>query len=244
MLEPIELLPLVVADVSFSIDRQALLANLSLRLNSRGVTAIMGHNGAGKSLLLRLLHGLLSPDSGRITWNDRTAADLDTRRHQSMVFQKPVLLRRSVAANIDYVLKLRKLGGHAERDRLLREADLLASAKQPAHSLSGGEQQRLCLARALATQPQVLLLDEPCANLDPGSTARIEQMLIAASQHIKIILVTHDIHQARRLAEDIVFLDRGQLAEHSQHDSFFDQPASSAARAYLSGTLVTDRSTG
>jgi tungstate transport system ATP-binding protein len=238
MHEDRELLPLVVDKLVFSVDGQRLLNQLSMTLDSRGITAIMGFNGAGKSLLLRLIHGLLTPDTGTIQWNGHSATDSRTRSRQSMVFQKPVLLRRSVAANIDYVLKLRaRADRHQLRDEILATAGLLECARQAAHSLSGGEQQRLCLARALATEPTILLLDEPCANLDPGSIARIEAMLQRACTHCKIILVTHDVHQARRLAEDVVFVDRGQLAEHTPSERFFDKPVSAAALAYLSGSL-------
>lgn len=231
------LLPLHIDNISFEAGGQRLLDDITLRLSGQGLTALMGYNGAGKSLLLRMMHGLITPQRGRISWNGLPATDYRVRLQQSTVFQKPVLLNRSVAANIDYVLRLRKRADVTLRNRILDDAGLSHRARQPALSLSGGEQQRLCLARALATQPQVLFLDEPCANLDPGSTGRIEQVLLQVRRSTKVFMVTHDIAQARRLAEDIVFLDRGRLCEHSNPAQFFDKPASTPARHYLNGIL-------
>jgi len=144
------------------------------------------------------------------------------------------LLRRSVAANVDYVLALRGTGNRNTRDELLRSANLLSKARQTATSLSGGEQQRLAIARALATRPSVLFLDEPTASMDPTATAAIEDQIKAiAKRGIKIFMVTHDIGQARRLAHDIVFLHQGEIAEHSCAAKFFECPGSSDARSYL-----------
>lgn len=215
-----------------------LLKDISLEIKDNKVTALMGHNGAGKSLLIRVMHGILSPQSGTVQWNGRSITQDSTRQQQSMVFQKPVLLRRSVAANIDYVLKLRKLFSKTRRNELLTIAGLLDKSNQPARSLSGGEQQRLAMARALATEPNVLLLDEPTANLDPHATALIETLIQKASKEfIKIILVTHDIAQAQRLADEVIFLDGGRVAEHSSANIFFTQPASDAGHAYINGYL-------
>ncbi len=232
------LLPLKVSSLSYSIRQRALLHNIDLELTISGITAILGHNGAGKSLLLRLLHGLIAPTSGTVLWHDRAVAELEVRKKQAMVFQKPFVLRRSVAANVDYVLALRHAASHNTRDKLLRDANLLDKAKQSATSLSGGEQQRLAIARALATDPSVIFLDEPTASMDPAATAAIEQQLQSVNrQGIKIILVTHDIAQARRLADDIVFLHQGAIAEHTPAEEFFARAHSTAAQHYLDGQL-------
>ncbi len=234
------LLPLTVRSVNLSIDGTALLKDISLTIDNNKITALMGHNGAGKSLLIRVLHGILTPQSGQVEWNGQPVEDIKVRKRQSMVFQKPVLLRRSVAANIDYVLALRKLSSKTRRDELLQIAGLSEKAKQQARSLSGGEQQRLAIARALATNPEVLLMDEPTANLDPQATSRIESLIHQASeQAIKIILVTHDLAQAQRVADDVIFLDNGNVAEHSSATTFFTQPASAAGHSYISGYLQT-----
>ena len=219
-----------------------LLVNIDkLTLDPRSVTVIMGPNGAGKSLLLRLVHGLIAPTHGWISWGEVACGEA-TRSTQAMVFQKPVLLRRSVAANIDFVLRLRA-GTSAERrtrcDELLTRVGISDKAEQPARLLSGGEQQRLALARALATRPKVLLLDEPTASLDPASVQMIEQIVLATSADgTKVIFVTHDIGQARRLADDVAFLHHGQLVEHRPAAAFFTNPSSEAANAYLSGRIV------
>jgi tungstate transport system ATP-binding protein len=199
---------------------------------------VMGPNGAGKSLLLRLLHGLLTPSSGQVLWHGRPLDD-DLRRRQAMVFQRPVLLRRSVAANIRFVLKLRGLAAPERTAEILHEVGLGKQAGQPARLLSGGEQQRLSLARALALEPEVLLLDEPTASLDPASTAAIETIVQGAHRRgTKVIFVTHDIGQARRLADDVVFLNRGRLLEHTPAPQFFGNPVSQPARDYLAGRLI------
>jgi tungstate transport system ATP-binding protein len=212
-----------------------------LSLDPHSVTVIMGPNGAGKSLFLRLVHGLVPPTSGWISWGEVAQAEA-TRSTQAMVFQKPVLLRRSVAANIDFVMHHRpasRAERQARRDELLMRVGLAGQAEQPARLLSGGEQQRLALARALATRPKVLLLDEPTASLDPASVQMIEQIVLAASaEETKVIFVTHDVGQARRLADDVAFLHHGQLAEHRPAAEFFANPSSEAANAYLAGRIV------
>lgn len=212
-----------------------------LTLDPRSLTVIMGPNGAGKSLLLRLVHGLIAPTRGWISWGEVACGEA-TRSTQAMVFQRPVLLRRSVAANVDFVLR-RRGGKSAERrarcDELLTRVGLSNRAHQPARLLSGGEQQRLALARALATRPKVLLLDEPTASLDPASVQMIEQIVLATrADQTKVIFVTHDIGQARRLADDVAFLHHGQLIEHRPAAAFFANPASEAADAYLAGRIV------
>jgi tungstate transport system ATP-binding protein len=174
-----------------------------------------------------------------VRWDGRPV-DAAVRRRQALVFQRPVLLRRSAAANLRFVLRLRdKASGRGRVLELLRQVGLDDQADQPARLLSGGEQQRLTLARALALEPDVLFLDEPTASLDPASTAAIETIVQGAhARGTKIVFVTHDLGQARRLADDVVFLNRGRLAEHSPADVFFDKPASEAARDYLAGRLI------
>ncbi|MEO1158931.1 MAG: ATP-binding cassette domain-containing protein [Pseudomonadota bacterium] len=225
-------------DLCFSAGGAKLINGLDLVLADHGITVVMGPNGAGKSLLVRLLHGLIEPVSGSITWNGRTCGPA-TRLRQAMVFQKPVLLRRSVAANVDFVLRLKGVSEPGRLNQLLAQANLLDKAGQPARALSGGEQQRLSLARALASDPEVLFLDEPTASLDPSSTQAIETAIAQASgRGVKVVLVTHDAGQARRLANDVVFIHRGAVVEHMGAEAFFKQPASTAARDYLAGKLV------
>ncbi len=233
------ILPLQIRNLRFVRDSRTLIDDLELDLGSEGLTMILGANGSGKSLLLRLIHGLLTPTSGSITWAGVPVGD-STRSRQAMVFQRPVLLRRSTAANIDFVLKLKKRFDPARRDQLLEQVNLLEKSRQPARLLSGGEQQRLILARALALEPEVLLLDEPTASLDPASTLAIENIVNATRDSgTKIIFVSHDIHQAQRLADDIVLMHAGKVVEHAPISDFFSAPVSEHAQGYIRGDLLT-----
>lgn len=234
------ILPLNLRNVSLSIDGDELLRDIGLHLEAGPRTIILGANGAGKSLLLRVCHGLMGPSSGDLEWAEPTW-DGRRKRH-AMVFQKPVLLRRSVQANIGYALKLM---GMARTARAARVAESLALvgltefATRPARLLSGGEQQRLALARAWALAPEVLFLDEPTASLDPGATQSVEGIIQEIHDAgTKIVMTTHDLAQARRLADEIVFLHRGSILEQSQADDFFKGPRNDIAAAFLEGKLV------
>ena len=218
--------------------------DLAIRAGRR--TAIMGANGAGKSLTLRLLHGLLPPASGEILWHGRPL-DARARRAQAMVFQRPILLRRSVLANLRFALGVRGLDSAARREReseALRRARLQDLSHRPARVLSGGEQQRLAVARALATDPEILFLDEPTASLDPASTQAVEALIGEAHEAgVTIVLVTHDAGQARRLADDVIFMAGGRVAEVGTAAEVLDTPRSEAAQAWLDGRLhVPDES--
>lgn len=234
-------LPLQARKIRFEAGGKRLIDGLDLSLRPGSLTAIMGPNGAGKSLLLRLLHGLLRPTGGEILWAGR-AADSEVATRQAMVFQRPVLLRRSVAANVSYALEVRGIPACERSARVasvLRAARLEHLAERPARVLSGGEQQRLAVARALSVSPEILFLDEPTASLDPASTLAIEDLLRQAhEQGTTLVLVTHDIGQAKRLAQEVVFLHRGRIAEHTPADRFFVCPESAEARAFLEGRIV------
>lgn len=235
------MLPLKVTGLTFAVDGKRLIEQLDLTIHPNRLTVIMGANGAGKSLLLRLLHDLLPVQSGDIDWAGQAAGPA-IRARQAMVFQRPVLLRRSVQANIDFVLGL-KPGLSTEqrrlhREQLLTKVGLQDRVRQPARLLSGGEQQRLALARALASRPELLFLDEATASLDPASIQIIESIVLECHRSgMGIVLVTHDIGQARRLADDIIFLHQGRIAEATPAHTFFDKPVSAPARAYLDGRL-------
>ena len=236
-----QVLPLELRRLSLEASGRRLIDSIDLTVEEPGITVILGPNGAGKSLLLRLAHGLVAPTEGTILWGGRPMAD-DIRRRQAMVFQKPVLLRRTSAANITYALGLRGIARserHSRARHTLELAGLERHAFTPARVLSGGEQQRLCLARALSLDPEVLLLDEPTASLDPASTLAIERLLIDAKHRgIKVIVVTHDVGQARRLAQDVIFLHHGRLIEHQPARGFFEHPESDTARDFVAGGLV------
>ena len=224
------LLPLRGEGLVYEKAGRRLLDGIDIEFGRGTRTVVMGPNGAGKSLLLRLLHGLIAPTHGQVSFGGCTANRI-TRRRQAMVFQRPVLLRRSAAANIAYALKAHGIPRRARAEKVdaaLKRARLSELAHSPARVLSGGEQQRLALARALAVEPEILFLDEPTASLD----------LEAAAGGTKIVMVTHDLGQAKRLAEDVVFLHRGRLVEHSAAFRFFRQPASEPAAAFVAGRIV------
>jgi tungstate transport system ATP-binding protein len=236
MRAPDTILPLRAEGLGFSAGVIAILSDVSLTLEAGSPSIIVGPNGAGKSVLLRLLHGLLAPSTGRVLWAG------DAARRQAMVFQRPVLLRRSVLANAVYPLKLAGVAA-AEREPRARAAlemvGIAALADRPARLLSGGEQQRLALARAAALSPEVLFLDEPCASLDPTATRAVEEIVgTLAARGTKIVMTTHDLGQARRLAGEVLFLNRGRLREQTPAATFFNQPATPEAASFLRGELV------
>jgi tungstate transport system ATP-binding protein len=235
------ILPLELKGLSLESRTGRLIDQMDLIVEDPGISVIMGPNGAGKSLLLRLMHGLIAPSAGEIRWAG-VLMNGEMRQRQAMVFQKPVLLRRTAAANIAYALGLRGVARSERRSRshqALQLAGLESRAFTPARVLSGGEQQRLCLARALSLDPDVLFLDEPTASLDPASTLSIERLLLDAQRRgIKVIVVTHDVGQARRLAQEIVFLHHGKLIEYQPASRFFREPESDVARAFVAGGLV------
>jgi tungstate transport system ATP-binding protein len=216
-----------------------IIDRLTLTLTSGSPTLVVGPNGAGKSTLLRLCMGLAVPSEGHITWGGRNDVK-PTRR--AFVFQRPVMLRRTAAANIAYGLI------HADypRDKLAaRTAELLARvglsnlAMRPARRLSGGEQQRLALARALARDPELLLLDEPTASLDPAASRSVEEIVRKAAQSgIKIVMASHDLGQVRRLAGDVVFMVRGTVREQTPVEDFLTNPSTPEAAAFVRGDLV------
>ncbi|MGE5523365.1 MAG: phosphate ABC transporter ATP-binding protein [Rhodospirillaceae bacterium] len=231
------MLPLVLDKVTFAIGEHVIIENVSFEIEAGPRTVILGPNGAGKSVLMRLCHGLLKPTSGSIRW----LGPRNGRGRQAMVFQRPVMLRRSARANITYGLAL---AGINARERRLRAEDVLEAvglshlAEKPARVLSGGEQQRLALARAWALGPEVLFLDEPTANLDPGATREVENLIgqIHAGG-TKIIMTTHNLGQARRLGDEILFMYGGLVAERAPVADFFARPTSAEAAAFIKGEL-------
>jgi tungstate transport system ATP-binding protein len=235
------LLPLDIRGIGVIRDGKSLLDDVSVRIAAGPPTVIMGHNGAGKSLLVRVLHGLVVPTRGTVVWGAGVSPDVAGRR-SALVFQRPTLLNRSALANIAFVLSHRPRAAlQHTAQAVLDRAGLGHLAATPARQLSGGEQQRLAMARALASSPEVLFLDEPTASLDPAATAAVERMINdAVVSGTKVILVTHDVGQARRLAGDVVFLARGRVAEIAPASSFFGAPVSTAAKAYLAGELEVD----
>ena len=233
----INCLPICIKDLSLIVDKRKILSSLNLSINSDDVTVIMGPNGAGKSIFLKILNGILTPTSGCITWNNKKQFS-DTINTQAFVFQKPILLRRSVIANLDYIDSVLGYKKKISKDRLLEIVQLKKQKNQPARMLSLGEQQRLSLIRSLMLSPNLLLLDEPTANLDPASTKIIEDIILNLKMMgIKIIFVTHNILQAKRIADDIIFLNEGKMVEHLNKQEFFSNSKSIEVQNYLNGIL-------
>lgn len=229
-------LPIQFETISFAVGATGILHSIDMKLAPGSPTVLMGPNGCGKTTLLKLAMGLIAPTRGAITFGDG-AAPAGSR---AIVFQKPVMLRRTTAANIAYALSAAgKSANEPNVRRLLDLAHIGSLALRPARRLSGGEQQRLALARALACEPQVLFLDEPTSSLDPASTKLVEDVIARVSASgVKVVLATHDLGQARRLAGDVVFLAKGRMMEHTAADRFFVDPASEEARRFLAGDLV------
>ena len=218
---------------------RTLVGPVDLVLGPGGVTAVIGPNGSGKTSLLRLMHGLQPAAEGRIAWS---VPEAEARARQAYVFQQPIVLRRSVEANLAFPLRLRGMGRGAARARARAVAarfGLLGQLAQPAPSLSGGEMQRLALARAMAAAPELLFADEPCAALDGAATREVEALLAGlAAEGTRLVLATHDMGQARRIASDVVFMLHGRVHETGPAGPFFAAPRTAEAAAFLRGDIV------
>ncbi len=230
-------LPIRFAGVDYRVGAVSILCGINLEISAGPPTILLGPNGSGKTTLLKLAMGLLTPTAGSVTYNGREKPTPGTR---AFVFQKPMMLRRTVAANVAYALKAAgRRPDRLEIARLLAEVGLAGMDDRPARRLSGGEQQRLALARALARDPEVLFLDEPTASLDPASTKAVEDIVSRVAQSgVKIVMTTHDLGQARRLASEVVFLAKGRLIERAPAEAFFTQPSTDEARRFVAGDLV------
>jgi tungstate transport system ATP-binding protein len=239
MRAPLTDLPLTFVEVGILAGEVPILSGISLTFDAGAPTVLIGPNGSGKTTLLRAAMGLIPATQGRITWGGRENASPDRR---AIVFQRPVMLRRSVAGNIKYALKAANTPRAAIAERtahLLSVVGLKHLAQRPARRLSGGEQQRLALARALARAPTILFLDEPTASLDPHATKSIEDVVRDIAQvGVKVVMSTHDLGQAKRLGGDIVLLHRGRLIEHTHASAFFDNPCTPEGRRFIAGELL------
>jgi tungstate transport system ATP-binding protein len=232
-------LPIVFEAVNFRAREVAIVAEVALTLAPGAPTVVVGPNGAGKTTLLRLAMGLMRPTSGRITWGGRD--DMPATR-RAILFQRPVMLRRSAAGNLAYALAAAGCPRAQRPARIAELVDLVGLTglgERPARRLSGGEQQRLALARALARDPDVLFLDEPTASLDPAATKAIEDLIRAiAGRGIKVVLSTHDLGQARRLAGEMVLMHRGRIVERAEAEAFFTAPRTVEAAKFIGGELL------
>jgi tungstate transport system ATP-binding protein len=229
--------PLRINGLRFAPPGRVVLDDLDLELGGEGISLILGPNGVGKTLLLRLIAGLLAPSAGQLDWAGKAQPD----GRLAMVFQQPMMLRLSVFANVEFALRPQGFSAaeRAERtNEVLVRVGLAHRAADCARLLSGGERQRLALARAWAMRPRLLLLDEPTASLDPSATEQVERIIREVrTEGAKVLMTTHNLGQATRLADDIIFLAEGRVQEHAPAQRFFARPQSSAARAFLQGEL-------
>ena len=231
------LFPLRIHELCWQAGGRRVLDGLSVELGGEGITILLGPNGAGKSVFLRTLCGLLDADSGEIDWGGGGRPEFGV----AMVFQQPKMLRDSVLGNVELALRPQRVAAAERRQRaraVLERVGLAHRADDGARGLSGGERQRLALARAWVTRPRLLLLDEPTASLDPSSVEAIERIVREIrTEGTRILMTTHNLGQATRLADDIVFIDAGRVCEHAPVQRFFARPASQAARLYIQGEL-------
>lgn len=217
-----------------------------LYLEEGRITGIIGPSGAGKSTLLYILNGLEKATSGKIVFDGKelkSDLDMETRRQMSMVFQKPTVFNTSVYENMAYSLKLRGMDKALIKDKVLELASFVGlegKLKQKAVTLSGGEAQRLSLARAIIHRPKVLLLDEPTANLDPANVAMIEKLISHIKKEYKtsIVIVTHNMFQAKRLSDNVVFLLNGNVVECGGSDRVFGNPKDSRTLEFIEGRMI------
>lgn len=234
-----ELFPMTAQAVVVKRRGKRLLGPVDLTLGSKGITVVLGPNGAGKTTLLKALHGLERINAGRIDWQLPAA---EARDHQAFVFQTPILLRRSVRGNLAYPLTLKRMSGSDIAERVThwaRRIGLEQALDQRASLLSGGEKQKLALARALIAEPALLFLDEPCTNLDGHATRDIEAVLTSArAEGTRILMTTHDLGQARRLADDVLFLHAGEIVEQGPAGACFEDPQSPKLAAFLKGDII------
>ncbi|MEE2999543.1 MAG: phosphate ABC transporter ATP-binding protein [Pseudomonadota bacterium] len=240
MISELKILPLELNDVSLEINGMRYIKDFNLKLEANTTTIVLGPNGAGKSLFLRLCHGLIKPTVGSVRWLGPEGEN--PKSHQSMVFQKPIMFKQSVKSNLHFGLKSRKIK-KTKRDpiveQILEITGLSRLASTPARALSIGEQQRLAIGRAWTLRPEVLFLDEPTANLDPAATHVVEEIIGKIKKAgTTIIMSTHDLGQAKRLADNILFLNRGRILENSPAAQFLDKPKNDLAQSFLRGELL------
>tara|TARA_B110001450_G_scaffold245500_1_gene258589 strand:- start:579 stop:1313 length:735 start_codon:yes stop_codon:yes gene_type:complete len=232
------LTPIRFTDLSIVLGQRTILDKVNCKIKSNSITAVLGPNGAGKSIFLQTINGLVSVLRGSVSFN-LIENNEEIRKQQAMVFQTPVLLRRTVIANMEFVSNLHNKEGNLFLKKILKKVGLEGYDKKSARLLSGGEKQRLSMARALTVKPNLLLLDEPTANLDPYSLNLIENLILEENSNGKtVIFTTHDMAQAKRLATDVIFLNKGKVIEQTVSKIFFKSPKTLDAQKYINGEIL------
>jgi tungstate transport system ATP-binding protein len=233
------ILPLQISGAVVARKGKRIIGPVDLEVEAGGVTVVMGPNGAGKTTLLRMMHGIERLTAGTVMWQ---VSEEEARRRQAFVFQTPIMMRRSVVESLAYPLRLvgvAKDDARAQAEGWAERIGLGGALDQRASALSGGERQKLALARALIREPDVLFLDEACANLDGRATREIEEILAAAQANgTRLILSTHDLGQARRLARDVLFVYKGLVHEAGDASAFFANPKTPEAAGFLKGDIL------
>lgn len=236
---PLSDLPVMLEEVSLLAREVTILDHVTLNFAAGAPSVLVGPNGSGKTSLMRVAMGLVRPTAGRVIFGGRS--DVPPLR-RAIVFQRPVMLRRSAIGNLRYALAAANVPRNERgkrADELLGLVGLSGLGERPARRMSGGEQQRLAIARALAKEPEILFLDEPTASLDPAATKATEDIIqTIAARGIKIVMATHDLGEARRLAGEIVLMHRGRIVEITDTATFFNAPKTDAARRFVSGELL------
>jgi len=228
-------LPLSVRKASLVMNKKKLLKEVSFNVQKNSILSIVGPNGAGKTSLLKVLHGIYELNSGSISWGAYSINEI--KKMQAMIFQNPLLLKRSVKENIEYVLKIRNYAKSEilnKTNEVLDLCNITELQNQQAHRLSGGEKQKLSIARAWVLNPNILFLDEPTLNLDPPSVYEIEDLII--NMHEKdtfVMFASHDLRQVRKLSQEVVFLYDGKLIEKTESKKFFESSASDLTKSFI-----------
>ena len=235
----VSILPLTLENATAHMRGKKLVGPLSLMLAPKGFTMVIGPNGAGKTTLLRLMHGLQRCSGGSVRW---AVPEAHARNRQAFVFQSPIMMRRSVADSLAYPLRLRGMSRAAAHKKVAACAESFGLAdllENWAPMLSGGEKQKLSLARALITEPDILFLDEPCASLDGRATREIETILQQVqARGTRLVMSSHNMGQVRRMAQDVIFMLHGKVHEHSDVEPFFAAPSTPEAKAFINGDIV------
>lgn len=233
-------LPLRMEHVTYDAQGTTLIRDFNLEIATSDTSIILGHNGSGKSLLLKLLHGVINPSHGKIRWNQHTPSSKQYWR--TFLLQRPTFFKQSIEFNIKFVLQIAGVdkSEHNQRcDHALEICGLTHLRQRNTHSLSGGELQKVSLARAWVLKPSVVLLDEPTVALDPPSVISFEKIIQQFEKSgTKIIMTTHDLAQAKRLAKEVIFIHQGSMIEHTDAAHFFAGPQSIEAQSFIRGELA------